>query len=143
MNPYQQPAGKQPTSQHPPAPIATTSHTKTNKQYEDDIIIVGFASTETSKRKKRCLDDRELRIIKSNQWLTDMGINYYQNLLHKQFPYYEGLEDTNVGLTLQFSIYRNDCVQVLHDGNNHLVCVFNIGCRGPEVNIMTVCSLAI
>lgn len=63
-----------------------------------------------------------------------MGINYYQNLLHKQFPYYEGLEDTTIGLHLQFSIHRNDFVQVLHDGNNHWVCISNIGCQGSEVN---------
>ena len=68
----QQPACKQPTSQHPLAPKVTISDTKVNKQYEDDVIIVGFSSAATSKRKKRCLDDRELNIIKSNQWLTDM-----------------------------------------------------------------------
>ena len=116
---HQQPAGKQPTSQHPPAPMVTISHTKANKQYEDDVITVGFSSAETPKRKKRCLYDRELHIIKSNEWLTDMGNNYYQNLLHKQFPYYKGLEDTTIGVHLQFSIHQNDFVQVLHDGNNH------------------------
>ena len=63
-----------------------------------------------------------------------MGINYYQNLLHRQFPCYEGLEDTTIGLHLQFSIHRNDFVQVLHDGHNHWVCISNIGCKGSEVN---------
>ena len=119
---------------NPPAPkLASTG--KTNNP-DDDITITGVftSTTNIQKRKKRCLDDKEIHIIKSNQWLTDMSINYYQNMLHMQFPYYEGLEDTTVGLHLQFSIHRNDFVQVLHDGNNHWVCISNIGCQGAEVS---------
>ena len=123
--------------------MVTISHTKANKQYEDDVITVGFSSAETPKRKKRRLDDREWHIIKSNELLTDMGIDYYQNLLHKQCPYYEELEDTTIGVHLQFSIHRNDFVQGLHDGNNHLVCISNTGCRDQKLIVMTVCSLAV
>ena len=51
-----------------------------------------------------------------------------QNFLHNQFPYVDGLEDTVLGPTFQFSIAGGEFVQVLHDGGLHWICVSNIGC---------------
>ena len=75
-----------------------------------------------------------MHTIRNNLWLTDTSVNVFQNMLHQQFPFCEGLEDTTLGPHFQFSIHKNDFVQVLHNGNNHWVCVSNIGCQTAEVN---------
>ena len=40
--------------------------------------------------------------------LTDKSINYPQNILHEPFPNVPGLEDTTLGLKLNFSIRKEE-----------------------------------
>ena len=110
--------------------------TISTNQVDDDVIITKVFQIETklSKRKRRCLDEEEMSVIKKHCCLTDLSINYPQNMLHEQFPLFEGLEDTVLGPLLQFSVPRGEFVQVLHDGKFHWVCVSNVGCQKGEVN---------
>ena len=57
----------------------------------------------------------EFNIIKTGQMLTDTSTNVAKNFLHNQFPYVDGLEDTVLGPTFQFSIAGGEFGLVLHD----------------------------
>ena len=95
---------------------------------DDDIVITGEGTCRVQKHKNRVMCEDEFNIIKTGQMLTDTSINVAQNFLHNQFPYVDGLEDTVLGPTFQFSIAGGEFVQVLHDGGLHWICVSNIGC---------------
>ena len=53
--------------------------------------------------------------------LSDMVINYFLLLLHKQFPDAPDLEDTKLGIWKQFSKQNETFFQILHDVNHWLV----------------------
>ena len=53
--------------------------------------------------------------------LSDMVINYFVLLLHKQFPDAPGLEDTELGIWKQFSKQNGTFFQIIHDVNHWLV----------------------
>jgi hypothetical protein len=93
---------------------------------DDDIVITNVCQSQRKvpKRKRRCMDDKEITIIKKPRCLTDLSINFAQNMLHEQFPLCEGLEDTTLGPNLQFSVHSQ----------THWVCLSNVGCQKGEVN---------
>ena len=62
-------------------------------------------------------------------------INVSQNMLHIQFPLCEGLEDTSLGTTFQYSVSGGEFAQIIHTGQCHWVAVSNIACRKGEVNV--------
>ena len=74
------------------------------------------------------LNQEDVDIIGKNAMLTDLQIQMAQELLHRQFPYIEGLLSPTIGKAEQFPVMRNSFIQVLHTGGNHWVCVSNIGC---------------
>ena len=90
---------------------------------DDDMVITGEGTCCVQKHKNRIMCEDEFSIIKTGKMLTDTSINVAQNFLHNQFPYVEGLEDTVLGPTFQFSIAGGEFVQVLHDGGLHWICV--------------------
>lgn len=102
--------------------------TKVQDTHDEDLVITGQETCSVPKHKKRIMSQEEFTIIKSGQMLTDVSINVAQTLLHMQFPYVEGLEDTVLGPAFQFSIAGGEFVQVLHDGSIPWICVSNIGC---------------
>ena len=62
--------------------------------------------------------------LPSNQWLSDETINLAQLLLHKKFPLTNGSEHTTLGNLRQFSVQKNDFIQVIHD-HNHWVTIYS------------------
>ena len=86
-----------------------------SKATSDDEVIITSVTTSTgqiTKRLKRIIDQEELSVISNYKMLTDMSINCAQNILHETFPSIAGLEETTIGLKLEF-------VQILHDGCIH------------------------
>ena len=79
-------------------------------------------------RPKFQLDGNDVDIRKSAM-LTDKDIQMAQELLHKQFPYIEGLLSPTIGTAQHFLVMKNNFIQVLHTDGMHWVCVSNIGCR--------------
>ena len=62
--------------------------------------------------------------LSSNQWLSGETINLAQVLLHKEIPLTNGFEDTTLGNLRQFSVQKNDFIQVIHD-HNHWVTIYS------------------
>lgn len=66
--------------------------------------------------------------IQKSAMLSDKHIQMAQELLHQQFPHFEGLLSPSIGTAKQFPVMREDSIQVLHTGGIHWLCVSNIGC---------------
>ena len=62
--------------------------------------------------------------LSSNQWLSGETINLAQVLLHKKFPLTNGFEDTTLGNLRQFSVQKNNFIQIIHD-HNHWVTIYS------------------
>ena len=54
---------------------------------------------------------------------SDETINLAQVLLHKKFPLTNGFEDTTLGNLSQFSVPKNNFIQIIHD-HNHWVTIY-------------------
>ena len=62
--------------------------------------------------------------------LTDGHMQREQELLHRQFPYIEGLMRPSISTVRQFAVMRQEFVQVLYTGGLHWVTLSTIGCKG-------------
>ena len=62
--------------------------------------------------------------LSSNQWLSDETINLAQVLLHKKFLLTNGRKDTTLSNLRQFSVQKNNFIQIIHD-RNHWVTVYS------------------
>nr|XP_047124266.1 uncharacterized protein LOC105849580 [Hydra vulgaris] len=65
-------------------------------------------------------DSNMEKVIQSGDWLTCNEINHAQLLLHKQFPFAEGLEDTGLGPLLKMSKLKSSRIQIIYS-NNHWI----------------------
>ena len=101
---------------------------------DDDIIITNVTTCLPIKRLKRNIDTEELELINNQKMLTSTSINCAQNIIHQAFPNVSGLEDTTVGPKLNFSVQKEEFVQILHNGSLHWLCVSNFGCKKGEIN---------
>ena len=54
---------------------------------------------------------------------SDETINLAQVLLHKNFPLTNGFEDTKLGNLSQFSVPKNNFIQIIHD-HNHWITIY-------------------
>ena len=63
------------------------------------------------------------KIIESGDWLNDRIINAGQRLLRRQFPEWEGFQDTLLGQNLTFAVCKKMFVQILNVGNQHWIAV--------------------
>ena len=64
------------------------------------------------------------RELSSDLRLSDKTINLTQVLLHKKFPFANGFEDTAFGNLRQFSVQKNNFIQIIHD-HNHWVTIYS------------------
>ena len=62
--------------------------------------------------------------LSSNPWLSNKTINLAQVLLHKKFLFTNGFEDTIFGNLRQFSVQKNNFIQIIHD-HNHWVTIYS------------------
>ena len=105
-------------------------NSENNRENSDDIIITKSLPPRKDLsrpviRKMNLNEDDFSRITKGNM-LTDVHINFCQQLLRDQFRDIVGMEDTSHGPVAQFSIFRGSFIQILHDGCLHWVCISNI-----------------
>ena len=107
----------------------------TGKEDDVEILKVTQGTGQIIKHKKRKMDPQEESTIANGEMLTDVSINVSQNMLHNQFPLCEGLEDTSLGTTFQYSVSGGEFAQIIHTGQCHWVAASNIGCRKGEVNV--------
>ena len=79
------------------------------------------------KRRKLILSREEKSAIVANEMLSDESINIAMNMLHQQFPAFDGLVDSSIGKLHAFPIVVSDkpYIQILHAGEMHWVCVGN------------------
>lgn len=80
-------------------------------------------------------DDRQ-QLLSSSEWLSDKIINASQRLLKKDHPHIRGLQNTLLGQIFRYSVEPIECVQVLHSGSGHWLCVTTFGCSKGEVTIL-------
>ena len=80
------------------------------------------------------LSDYDIAVLMSEyQWLNDHHINGAQQLLQKQFPHQNGLQNTLLlAEKLQYRSNAHNFVQIFNLNRTHWVCASNIGCP-PEV----------
>ena len=99
---------------------------------DEDVTITKVRTreppTERPKHRKLKLSPTETNSILNNRMLTDESINITQNNLHKQFPEFAGFEDTVLGATQMFSVFKSfrKYIQILHTGDLHWVCTANL-----------------
>ena len=74
-------------------------------------------------------------LLKPRYWLTDLEINACQNLLKKQHPLCNGLQDTCLSTYNQFQVQPNEFVQIYNANQNHWVLLSTIGCGKDEINV--------
>ena len=112
-----------------------TNDGTTGKENDIEILKVTQGTGQIIKHKKRKMDAQEESTIANGEMLTDVSINVSQNMLHKQFLLCEGLEDTSLGTTFQYSVSGGEYAQIIHTGQCHWVAVSNIGCKKGVVNV--------
>ena len=70
------------------------------------------------------------------QWLNDNHINGAQQLLQKQFPHQNGLQNTLLlAEKLQYRSNAHNFVQIFNLDRTHWVCASNIGCPPGVVEV--------
>jgi len=67
------------------------------------------------------LEASDKTTVLRNGKLIDHHITIAQNILHQQFPHISGLQPTTLGPAQQYEIMREDCMQILHTGEDHWV----------------------
>ena len=83
------------------------------------------------------LTHEDLSALLQNRMLNDKIINFFQNMLKREFKNAAGLQDTLLGQKLRFkAISCEPLVQVLHDGKLHWMVVSTKGCDEGEVTLM-------
>ena len=94
-----------------------------------DVIITGGVQAFGTVKKRRTLklSNDEIKIIISNDMLSDESINLAMNFLHRQFPNFDGFVDSSIGKCNGFEIIRPNkpYIQIFHVGSLHWICVAN------------------
>ena len=92
-----------------------------------------FISQVSSKPSLSATDRYELR---NNVFLSDTIINMTQFGLKYRHDAAHGLQDTILGIRLQYSHSVGEFVQILHNGGYHWLAVTTVGCRPGEIVLM-------
>ena len=80
------------------------------------------------------LKAEDKNILESGGWLNDQHITAAQNLLKKQYPLINGLQNPVLGSQLMFSIMPSDGVQIINH-QNHWTCISTIGCHPGHIDV--------
>lgn len=73
--------------------------------------------------------------ISKGDLLSDLPINFAQQLLHSQFPHIEGLQSTLLQSRTNPSAVVKNKLQIVHSRGNHWIVVSSIGCDNGAVNV--------
>jgi Ulp1 family protease len=130
--------------------IIETEVIQDNLSYEDLVTFTEEKKTDVSCDESEvnefvsggkshfCVDlsHKDLLEISNGEMLSDKVINSFQHLMKTQYNA-NGLQDTVLGQTLHYQIYRSEpFVQILHDGRIHWVVISTYGCNPGEVNLL-------
>ena len=113
-----------------------SSEVKKGRYADEDIIETVYIPPHKTGKPKRRLNLKystfERQEILNDHMLTDMTINFAQNILLRDFPTISDLENTTVGAVLNLSKHdgKSPYIQVLHTGSLHWVCISNISENG-------------
>ena len=81
------------------------------------------------------LTDNDQRIIANGSELTDMHINFFQQLLHQQFPTLQGLR-SSLSPVANIGSWTDRYMQIFHCYGNHWVCASTVGCQDGTIQIL-------
>ena len=85
-------------------------------------------------KKKDVLNAEDIEILETG-WLTDKHILKASNVLKKDYPNVDGLQDTLLQQNFSWDIPTSEFVQVLHVNGNHWITISNIGVSDNSVNV--------
>ena len=93
------------------------------------LPLVTQTSNETVDITPRCsLSYSDLKDISDRRMRSDNVVNAFQNMMEKQFPQANSLQDPTLGQKLSFKVQKNKLfVQVLHDGKLHRIAISTYG----------------
>ena len=80
------------------------------------------------------MSDKDIDILE-NGWLTDEYMLKAHNVLKKDYPSIDGLQDTLLKQNFSLDIPSSEFVQVLHINGNHWITISNIGNSVQSVNV--------
>ena len=92
-----------------------------------------IAHKQTCKQQK-ILSDKDIETLE-NGWLTDEHMLKANNVLKKDYPSVDGLQDTLLQQNFSWDIPSSEFVQVLHVNGNHWITISNIGVSDQSVNV--------
>ena len=80
------------------------------------------------------MSDKDIETLE-NGWLTDEHMLKANNVLKKDYPTVDGLQDTLLQQNFSWDIPSFEFVQVLHVNGNHWITISNIGVSDQCVNV--------
>ena len=80
------------------------------------------------------MSDKDIETLE-NGWLTDEHMLKANNVLKKDYPSADGLQDTLLQQNFSWDIPSSEFVQVLHVNGNHWITISNIGVSDQSVNV--------
>ena len=80
------------------------------------------------------MSDKDIETLE-NGWLTDEHMLKANNVLKKDYPSVDGLQDTLLQQNFSWDIPSSEFVQVLHVNGNHWITISNIGVSDQSVNV--------
>ena len=83
---------------------------------------------------QKILSDKVIETLE-NGWLTDEHMLKAHNILKKDYPSVDGLQDTLLQQNFSCDIPSSEFVQVLHVNGNHWITISNIGVSDQSVNV--------
>ena len=83
---------------------------------------------------QKILSDKDIKVLESG-WLTDEHMLMANNILKKDYPSGDGLQDTLLQQNFSWDIPSSEFVQVLHVNGNHWITISNIGLSDRSVNV--------
>ena len=101
------------------------NNNKTKKEVEEEeVVITGVKAPTKRTSNNNKFTSKIEKEIASRGWLSNLTINMAMNIIKKQYPYLEGLEQTECGPLRSFTVRKKEFVQILH-GNSHWITVFS------------------
>ncbi|XP_066270230.1 uncharacterized protein [Branchiostoma lanceolatum] len=104
---------------------------------EEDVVITDETTESVDKyRSLSNLSESDYDIIiDPNGWLTGDIVHCSQVLVRQVNPGVEGLQRPSLGPARNFDVVSSECIQILHTGQGHWVCVSTIDCLPGRVKL--------
>ncbi|XP_019636874.1 PREDICTED: uncharacterized protein LOC109479362 [Branchiostoma belcheri] len=116
---------------------STSRNTSDVSSDEEDVVITNETTEPLDKyRSLSNLTKSDYNIIRDpNGWLTGEIIHSAQVLVRRVNPGVEGLQRPALGPARNFDVVTAECIQILHTGQGHWVCVSTVDCLPGRVKL--------